>query len=322
MWIKYLRPEQLFGILDLLSRQTQEMPSHIALDLLQPVLNAIQLTSSLYPDSEISLRRRLPQLLSLRPSSLVSTNLEDMIAISVGASLPVAADGGPLFFDRLEDANIVSVTRRADLRWSRISEALPGEIDVSNFLTQDKWSRSTVEIITCLLKKSPPPEEQFLQWLGTEHCKHRSKDHYVNVLHAFLDSVSVHNGNSQVLADDIWTTHISRLFKILVNDTQSASVRSKAAFSLTLVVTSSPGDGQRLDRLTELVQSLNPTSLTKELLALGTRIHARTKADAKDLLIALTEQGLHWAVRRLGDTFEPSGSSKILQELSKLLSAS
>ena len=87
----------LLALLDVLEERAQIMPTLLTLELIKTVLKAFQSHTLFESESESTLIKRLPQLLSLRSTLPDFSLLEDLIAVAIEVSLPIGLDGTPLF---------------------------------------------------------------------------------------------------------------------------------------------------------------------------------------------------------------------------------
>lgn len=264
----------------------------------------------------MELRLRLNQLLALRSILADSSVLEDLIGVAVDACLPVAHNGRTLVVVETPENILSSLISRGSLRWSHHTERLTSELNSSSFLVQESWSLSTLKIISGLLYKGMLSRDAFHAWLETDYCARRSTHDLAVVFHAFFDTIATEGQYSNDSNDSLWVPQISRLSKTVANPQESRTLREICSSCLHLMI-STLRHSRVLTILRTEVESLPEAVITSELLSIGNAVRASGTQVAIDLVDALVEQGLHWAVRHFGsDDGSDVNVKKILREMS------
>lgn len=295
------------------------MSSQPVLDILQRVLVAIKLSSSSDAEFESALRHRLPRLLALRSVLHDSAVLEDMISIGIEASIPLFCDRGWLPLDDPEGTSILPIISRAEARWSHHLHQLPPECHIQQFLSQKEWSHTTVKIMSGLLYSCAISHPIFLSWLATSEGGNRDIIHLIPVIFAFLDS-SQYCADPLPLTAEIWTPFIPRLVDIITDHGSPRHLRISAGSSVLLLSQFLPSHSEAfIETLLGKVNSQAATTLTVEIIALGSQFHLQSIGAARPLIIALIDNGMQWLIRQLAGEYKPADVDEIIHELGQFV---
>ncbi|KAG6873594.1 hypothetical protein C0995_013967 [Termitomyces sp. Mi166 len=300
-WINYLQHQELFSLLDHLS--SDSLSARTVGVLLEPVLAAIKLRTTSETDPGQALFQRLPSFFPLYLKT-TSAILEELIAIAIQLSLPAYHDGGRCV-EGFEEMNLVDVVRRAESWWSRRLDVWPTNLPVQIFLSQDSWSASTVTIVSGLLYSGHMRWDDFMSWLPTEHCTARSSEHFIIVMHAFLDVTS--SREEELVENDAWIIHFSRILDIVLDTAVPPSIRSRGSVCLPLMVCLTPSrTAEFLAALVRAMQTLPVSKIDSNLLLIGRSLHARLPQLTGELITELVNRGIQWAIRYFAEEEDPS----------------
>ncbi|KAF8665731.1 hypothetical protein AX16_000179 [Volvariella volvacea WC 439] len=311
-WIQYLPASDLFELLELLVPNVTNEPPQFVVTLFESVLRSLYHDSS----SESRLTERLPQLLSLRPSLPRSSFLEDVIALAINASLPLALSG-----DLQTSGSIPSLVSRAKLRWTKRLTKLSAEYDFQQFLEQSPWSDSTADIVSGLLYRGCLDSQALLSWLSTTHSAQRSIRHLVKVALAFLD-VSQSMELDATVSENAWSAHIPRFVAALQDEHLPLGVRMQCITCLSRIAGSKAAPVKLIvSQLAKRIKALQPTQLPIQFVQLTAQLRTLPSASDK-LLEAVVEHGLGYAVRQLAHGADEQENTHIFKELANLVGQS
>ncbi|KAJ7863151.1 ribosome 60S biogenesis N-terminal-domain-containing protein [Mycena olivaceomarginata] len=147
-WIRFMEPQDLFGLLQLFGADSQTNPQ-----LLEMLIAALE--TAVKAQSIADLHSHLHLLITLRPALPKSVILESMIATIVDACIPVALGAA----------------------WSNRFHLVPASLDLQSLLFQDAdWSDSTISILTAVLYQSGCNSDTFSSWLTTDFASRSQTD--------------------------------------------------------------------------------------------------------------------------------------------------
>ncbi|KAF8812641.1 hypothetical protein BYT27DRAFT_7159048 [Phlegmacium glaucopus] len=316
MWIRYLESPSLLDLLDVLEGRVHHMPTLPTLQVTKTVLEALKSRS----ESELTLKQRLPQLLSLRSVLPDFLLLEDLIAIAIEASLPIGLDGSPLFTTTSNEVDFVTVINRANTRWSHRTHTLAAELDIRQFLNQDKWSDSTVRIISALVYRQC---ESVVEWLGTESCSRRQIYHLLPIFHAVLDS-SLSQVTSSIKSS-VWLPYISPIVSVLADQNISVVLRKLGRSCIINILSNAGGDlSALLAVFTEEVNAMTEKTVSLEIVSLGVALASRLGKAVSCVISILVDRGMQWLIDQyqlVGD-HETMVDKQLADELGSLIKLS
>ncbi|KAG6897168.1 hypothetical protein C0992_003674 [Termitomyces sp. T32_za158] len=299
-WINYVQRQGLFSLLDTLSSNT--LSTETVRTLLEPLLFAIKTITTSESDHGQALIQRLPSFLVLY-SKTPSSTLEELIAIAIQSSLPAYYDGCPS--REFEELDLIDVVRVAESRWSLHLDAWPTDLPVQSILSQDLWTTSTVAIISGLLYSGHLSLDNFVRWLSTDHCTARAPEHFILIMHAFLDITS--SQGKKLPENDIWINQFSRILDIVLDNEAPQSVRLRGGACLSLMTLSTPSKMEEfLAILVRTVRKLSVSKIYLELLLVGKSLQTRLPKLAEELITVLVNHGIQWAIRYFAEQDDPS----------------
>ena len=300
IWIRFFQSKQVFNLLDILVAD-MEMFTSTALDLLQELLSAVHRWTVSDVDTELELKRRLPQLFALHRVLPRSDVLEELIAIGVEASLLICCSGTPLRRGDGDDLSLASLVRRAETRWSRRSTpSSSSDLPVESFLMQDTWSASTVRIVSALIYQGALSRDRVVAWLKTDDATGRAVEHYVPVLFAFFD-VCLADGAEMPLEEELCSRHFSRLLGVVCDERQSRDIRSSAGVCVSALMKLVPSGACRfIEECVGAVRGLSVTALHHDLLLIARRLPEGYVTEARGFRTMLVNHGVQWATRVFG----------------------
>lgn len=293
-WIRFMELPVLLATLDLFEDSRQEVA--IWGELLEEILSALnqlQLTNGTgsveFPfDRLLALQTQLPQ----------SSLLEDMIAASMTSQLPVCHDGLP-------PTSSSSVTFAAPRfhRGGHLGRVPPDLI--SQYLAKDIWTDSTAKIIATLLYTRVASSYIFANWLNSGKWGRRSVDHIALTLSAFLDCPQSDVDEVTQIDKEVLPSIMEQLFS------DWPVLGDKRLRRLQCICYITQRYSQRLPGLSPSVQlkfqAVPVESFAFEALHVA---HCVLGVPAcKELVIALLDRALRWAVRHFfnaGDHDEDS----------------
>ncbi|KAG6905791.1 hypothetical protein DXG01_000716 [Tephrocybe rancida] len=297
-WVTYFQHEDLLSLLDsvIVGIETRVVTS-ATLALLVAVLAAVRALTKLESDPGQELIRRLPQLVTLY-SRIPSAILEELIATTIQSSLPAYYDGGQCG-ESLEETSIVSIMKQAELRWSRRLDQLPADLPMQSFLTHSPWTTSTVTIISGLIYRGLLQKGLVMTWLASEHCTAQTLEHFIPVMHAFLDVAS--SQGEKLMDDDSWAAHFSRVLDAVVSEDLPQANRAVGDTCLSLMFRVVPSRAPEfITTLVRKVQAFSVTDIHPQMLSIGRRLHAYLPQQFEHLTAELVDHGVQWAIRYFG----------------------
>ncbi|KAJ3506576.1 hypothetical protein NLJ89_g6794 [Agrocybe chaxingu] len=311
LWIKYLEPHQLFEFMDYLQENGHTTP---AAELANVILEALSSMAAFELEAESALVHRLPHLLSLRPLLPDSPLLDDLIATSLEATLPIGLDG---FSPPNASSDLVVMVKRSQTRWAHRSRAAKVDLDIRQFLTQTTFSEATVRIISALLYCRPVSREIFAQWAASEDCLRRDINLLLPIIHAFLDSAPT----GQTVKYEIWAPLLPRILDVLVDKGGLSALKNKAKQCLSdiLMTASEPEAEKILSALVAEFKEFSKADVSAEVLSTGVWLADHYGSKAKALLTIIVDNGMQWAIDRLADEKEIEGSTCVAQWLTLLV---
>ncbi|CAA7269153.1 unnamed protein product [Cyclocybe aegerita] len=311
VWIKYLEPHQLFELMGHLQEYGHATP---AAELANVILVALSSMAASELEAESTFVQRLPQLLSLRAVLRDSPLLDDLIAISLEATLPIGLDG---FSPPSAPSDLVVVVKRSQTRWAHRSRAAKIDLDIRQFLMQTTFSEATVRIISALLYCRPVSREIFVQWVASEDCLRRDINLLLPIIHAFLDSAPL----GQTVKYEIWAPLLPRIVNVLVNTSGLSALKFKAKQCLFDILTtaSKPDSEKILSALVAEFKEFSKADVSAETLSAGVWLADHYGLKANVLLSIIVDNGMQWAIDRLADEKEVEGSTCVVQWLTLLV---
>ena len=292
MWIRYLELSSLLGLLDVLEERAQIMPTLPTLELIKTVLEAFQSRTLLESESESTLKERLPQLLSLRSILPDFLLLEDLIAVAIEASLPIGLDGSPLFTaSSTSEVDFRTIINRSNSRWSHRTHSLAAELDIRQFLIQDRFFDSTVRIISALVYRRCFSIEDIVEWLGTESCSRRQINHLLPIFHAVLDSSF--SQRTLLVKSNMWLPYISPIVSSMTDQNSSVVLRTLGQSCIINILSNAGTDLPAvMGVFTEEVDALTEKTVSVELISLGVALTSRLSKDANSVTSILVDHGM------------------------------
>ncbi|KAG6853529.1 hypothetical protein C0991_003449 [Blastosporella zonata] len=317
-WIQYFQPEQMFRLLDSIFLDAPSIESisstSTALALLGAVLTAVRDSMTVGTDSGQELIRRLPKLVALY-SQMPSAILEELIAITLQSSLPAYHDGRRCG-DNFEETYIQDITKQAELQWSRRLDRWPADLPVQVFLTQDSWTPSIVIIISGLIYRGHLPRGAIMSWLSSKDCTTQSLAHFIVVMHAFLDVTS--SQGDELMDDDAWVTHFSRILDAVLDQALPQSIRSVASVCISLLTRLVPSrTSDFIATLVRTVQAFSVTEINSPMLSIGRQLHAHLPQHSEGLTTVLINHGIQWGTRFFAEE-EDSDFDTVIDDLTLL----
>ena len=292
MWIKYLESSPLLGLLDVLEERAHKMPALPTLELIKTVLKALE--SRLLSESEFesTLKQRLPQFLSLRSMLPDFLLLEDLIAVAIEASLPIGLDGSPLVTAAsTSDVDFQTIISRSNTRWSQRTHSPAAELDIRQFLFQDRFSDSTVRIISALVYRQCFSIEDIVEWLGTESCSRRQINHLLPIFHAILDASL--SQKTSLINSSIWLPYMSSIVSALADQNISVVLRRLGQSCIINILSNAGKDLPAFVAiLTEEINALTETTVSLELISLGVILASRLGNDVNSVTSILVDRGI------------------------------
>ena len=140
--------------------------------------------------------------------------------MAIEASLPIGLDGTPLFtVASTSDVNFWTIINRSNSRWSHRNYSLAAKLNIHQFLTQERFSDSTVHIISALVYCHCFSIEDIVEWLGMESCSKQQLNHLLPIFHAILDS----SFSQRILPikSNMWLPYISPIISALADQNSS-----------------------------------------------------------------------------------------------------
>jgi nucleolar pre-ribosomal-associated protein 1 len=298
MWIRYLELSSVLALLDVLEERAQIMPTLPTLELIKTALEAFQSRTLFESESEPTLKERLPQLLSLRSILPDFLLLEDLIAVAIEASLPIGLDGTPLFTAASpSEVDFRTIINRSNSRWSHRTHSLAAELDMRQFLIQDRFSDSTVRIISALVYRQCFSIEDIVEWLGTESCSRRQINHLLPIFHAVLDSSL--SQMTLLIKGNIWLPYISPIVRALADQNSSVVLRTLSQSCIINILSNAGNDLPAvMGVFTEEVDALAEKTVSLELISLGVALNSRLGKDANSVTSILVDRGMQCMIDR------------------------
>ena len=317
-WIRYLELSSLLGLLDVLEERAQIMPTLPTLELIKTVLGAFQSRSLFESESESTLKERLPQLLSLRSILPDFLLLEDLIAVAIEASLPIGLDGSPLLAAAASTSefDFRTIIDRSNTRWLHRTHSLSADLDIRQFLIQDKFSDSTVRIISALVYRQCFSIDDLVEWLGTESCSRRQINHLVPIFHAVLDSSL--SQRTLPIKSNVWLPYISQIVSALADQNSSVVLR-RLSQSCIINILSNAGEDLPavMNVFTEKVNALLEKTVSVELISLGVALTSRLGIYANSTTSIFVDRGVQCMIDQyqLAGDHETMAHKKLADEL-------
>lgn len=308
MWIRYLELSSLLDLLDVLEERAHHMSTLPTLQVIKTVLEALKsrIESESESESESTLKRRLPQLLSLRSLLPDFLLLEDLTAVAIEASLPIGLDGSFLLTTTSNEVDFMTITNRAKARWSHRTQSLAFELDIRHFLHQDKFSDSTVRIISALVYRRCFLGENIVEWLGTESCSRRQINHLLPIFHAVLDSRLPQMISSSIM----WLPYISPIVSALADQNFSVVLRKLGRSCIINILSNAGNDlSALLAAFTEEVNALTEKTVSLELISLGVALASRLGKAVNSVISIVVDRGMQWVI----DQYQVAGDHETNQ---------
>lgn len=295
MWIRYLESSSLWGLLDVLEERAGIAPTLPILEVIKTVLEVLKSRTSSESGSESTVKQRLPQLLSLRSILLDFPLLEDLIAVAIEASLPVGLDGSPLFTATSDEGDFVTIMGHANVRWSNRTHFLATGLDIRQFLNQDKFSDSTVRIISALVYRQCFSIENIVEWLGSKSCSRQQIDHLLPIFHALLDSSL--SQMTSFITSSIWLPYIPPMISTVADQNISIVLQKLGQSCINNILSNAGNDLPAfLVVCTEQVKVLTEKTVSLELISLGVALASRLGQDVNAITSVLVDRGIQWMI--------------------------
>ncbi|KAI0333443.1 hypothetical protein GY45DRAFT_306027 [Cubamyces sp. BRFM 1775] len=292
LWFKYATMGEALGLLDYLADRAEHSSSAHALGLIERVLEVTAATMTRGQDAVTHALPLLSRLHNLLPNS---PQLQSLIAFGTAGSLPLCYDGH-LPTRSFSEWSVASLAPVAAKRWALRMERLP-QLSAGSFLSAEPWTDATVDILVTLLYRRPSVRLPVAQWLESPASEGCSMVHLVKVMFAFYDSAL--EGDSYPSGEgDVFTSHFSRLVKVVKEASYPQAICSTAASCVASVITATPSARPKLFKLlVKELPSVAPEKLSVYSLALAVRLTDAIGAEASNLVEQLVDLGLKWAVR-------------------------
>jgi hypothetical protein len=246
------------------------------------------------------LQKQLPSLITLRQHVTDVPRLDDAIAVSVQAGIPMGIDG---VITSKGAAPLASIVEEAERRWSLRLSKLPDEIDINAFLNTATWTESISKIVTGLLYRSVDARRAYLEWLF-------AKSEFTTVpttllvpsLHAVLEAASE---DLWIALGDEWKEHNKQLVRKLWSKLSAAIVKAprhgqtKQQLRSCMSLFFRQFSGQQAAMTEDFTAKVSKASLdtiSPELLELAFALRGIGKHGDK-LGQAVINYALQWAVR-------------------------
>ncbi|KAJ6584939.1 ribosome 60S biogenesis N-terminal-domain-containing protein [Mycena capillaripes] len=307
-WIRYMEPQDLFGLLELFGKEKQA-DSH----LLEIIIAAMETTVN--AESITDLHTHLNLLTALRSSLPKSMILESMIATIANACVPVALSGRTLGHAGISTSSLLM---KCDAAWSNRFHLVPPSLNLESLLFQEEWSDSTIKILSAILYQSGCDSDVFSSWLTTGLASCRPTAHLSQVLHAYLDSSPQLDHTSYADAA-VWTPHLSRLLGSLTDGKIASTLRTDCSSCICLILARIPSTiPEFVTTLQDRIKRLPESSLTRECLTIGAWL-AKHSDKGNSAIASLIDHGMQWCIRAFAGSDVDMETQEIVDDLVTLI---
>lgn len=241
------------------------------------------------------LRRRIDDLISLRPLLPTSNVLDTLIATILRTSLPFGHDGltQTHTFDSLMD-----LVGHAKLRWlNNLQLSCP--VDLNTLIRQDIWTIGSSEVICGILYADPCSHGVYTSWLTHDNC---ALDAAAKILTPTLLVIcdctsrdnSIFEGKNSVLSACIAVV-IDELFDL--NITQETT--STCAPSVYLLLQSMTGRIDIISTLEDRLKQIPLHRLPWGVVNLAVTLSEKSAVQFDHFIGSVLDHALHWCTRCL-----------------------
>ncbi|KAK7440039.1 hypothetical protein VKT23_017290 [Stygiomarasmius scandens] len=307
-WIKYAPSSDVFALFDILYDSQHHDPT-----LLEGVLDALRVMKSVC-NLDLNLQKRLPQLLALSNRLPGSSLTADFVEMALCSKLPVGHDG--LVVQNIQSSQVT-------IQWKQRLDRLPADVNPLSYLQNITWSPSTAKIICHAIYShdTTASQQAISDWIRSDGCQQRPIGEVAPVFYAYLDCRRCSNLDVPEQDSHIWFPQVSKLAKAVVDTAMSEELRDICSTCVHLLVIMIPTKRSELvANIVKEVKRLSTSSLSKELLSVGLRCSTAKIPDASDLVDAIVDHSLEWAVRLLAEgAYIDSEDQRVLHVLVRLL---
>ncbi|KZT20563.1 hypothetical protein NEOLEDRAFT_1140540 [Neolentinus lepideus HHB14362 ss-1] len=288
-WIPYMRSGSLLVLLDDAGIMNETVLSSAQSSFLLKVLAVLgsRLSSS---DVALSLRERLPHILSLRYSGTSSPALDGVISAVTEASLPLGHSGWMSAFGHDQFQDWTFSPAMTDARFCHRMDKLAETISIVPFLGQSAWSHQEGPAMQNLLYQSTASRVEFTAVISERLSEEAFSLEDLSLLYAFQDSMSCHGEHLPEADDSSWSTTLRKLLHHARADKPTV-VHGRIVFNL--LHTLPQHRSALLEVLRKDVASLPDESIPDYLLIFGTAFTADLSPEVVELVI---DQAMRWAV--------------------------
>ncbi|EIW81785.1 hypothetical protein CONPUDRAFT_143472 [Coniophora puteana RWD-64-598 SS2] len=316
LWLPFADPAILFDLLEHFTTSPSSSRVSLPTSVLEVILHALR--TALHTDA--TLGRRCSQLFNLRelvPSGgEAGEALEELIASAVALQLPPSCDGFAPRFNGFGRNLLDAGGMRTDT-----ASILPENV-FSQFLTQDRWTKHTAQIVAALIYARRTCVDDFAAWLGvpgTDKAVAQIETACLaKAMHAFLDCVDITGRRD--LVDSLLEGHadvLGSVFERLLPDPKKGKrafaeeeeevtrKSSTACVALFLKLSSGPLRETMAKKLLARMKKTSFEKCTTEFVEIGVALCSAggtVRAEGESLsgvIEGVVDRGLGWAVRWL-----------------------
>lgn len=258
-------------------------------NLLEATLSVLQASRGEQGIME-ALSLRLPRLLSAEHSSEA---VQSAIAAILTFTLPLFHNGR----EAEPNARLDILVHEANLRWEHRLDKLPEELHIRLFLYTPSWSDAVVKILSAMMYRSSAARNSFRAWVDAGEAGRQEIGAVIVVLHAYLDSSPL----GALTDDSSWVNLFERLLESFFGGDNGAGLQDMCRRCILAAIQSSADSSTLLRHLKSKVESVHIGTMNANLVVLGAKLHEVIQADAEDIVSAIVDLGLQWAVRCLSD---------------------
>ena len=299
-WIKYMPQTDVTHLLaELITCVRSWVGASIGSDsltVLRPLIE--ELLVALSTKSSLDwLQKHLSGLVLLRKHIIDMPRLDDTIAVSVNASLPLGIDSS---FVTEDQPPFAAILEQAESKWTLRLSRLPDEIQVQPFLNSTPWSKSTSAIITGMIYRSASARQAYQQWLWMDGAATSVPTTLlVPSFHAFLETASKTKFEShEKLYRRLWSKFVLALLK--QSQERQVQRRLRTCMVSFFKQAASLQSSFAEDFCAKL--SKTPFDIIPEALDLASALAQQSGGEGKKLCQAVINHALQWAVRFLSGT--------------------
>ncbi|CCM00519.1 uncharacterized protein FIBRA_02553 [Fibroporia radiculosa] len=308
LWLKFMTQDDLLSLLDHLTHEVVTSQSDPPILLVDDLVKAIIPLSSSSPRL---LTSRRSGILALSSSFPRSHPLQKVVAISCQGMLALCHDGLPM--GHIHEGKLFNVVAKAQDQWPPLAAAGPDTIDVHEFLATERWSHSTVDIVTGQLYMQSGARDVVMKWLHTQSPAECAPDHLARVIYCLLDA-----GSSAEEGDvEFFVPHFSRIIRaIALGKTSSYSIQGSASCTECVIIMLRQLPSIRPSLLSALHKESEVSGrrpLSPQILDLVGQLARLKIPSVTETIDSLVDAGLRWAAPEL------SGGSDLSEEQSEVL---